>query len=529
MHTALWPATGGYFLEQMMAPAFTLDEARQARRYFIDYVRARGPLPALRIGTQPYGVLPATSLDQWQAAGAAAQEQRFVEVLRRLRAIWRAALPHVPRIGRSPDQARAEQDLFAVLNTNATSSAYDARLVVDRLFFGTPAIPGPVSTPSQLAERLQAAREFWRQLGVDWEPRLNDMLQAHDTFPLAAALVQPGPLSETEGLSVNYIDWLRRQAYETIRDEAALPPPGDPPEALLYRLLRHATLLAYATAAFRIQLSAGAVTMAEHPEPVLVDLLNGAGGVAERTRTLGRHPEHGLPGIAGKPIHRVGRSDHPEGSVLDEFRASLDHLKALPTARLEPLLTETLDLFTYRLDAWVTSLATRRLDQLRAQQPRGLYLGGFGWVEDLRPGTTPHRRGAPAGRRGRSPVRGGGQRRVRAGALAGSGGDRGHFAQWLSRGEKGRTAAGRLPSTCPRNGCGWRNSCWTGCARATARRLARLSLERGLHEHHPDVELDQFIELFRLLAPFDEIYKARSELAAWGEPRQEMGATRQRR
>jgi uncharacterized coiled-coil DUF342 family protein len=65
---------------------------------------------------------------------------------------------------------------------------------------------------------------------------------------------------------------------------------------------------------------------------------------------------------------------------------ALDFLKALPEAIRQQLIAEALDLVTYRLDAWATSLATRRLSNLRQSNPTGLRLGGYGWVEDLRPG-----------------------------------------------------------------------------------------------------------------------------------------------
>ena len=46
---------------------------------------------------------------------------------------------------------------------------------------------------------------------------------------------------------------------------------------------------------------------------------------------------------------------------MSEFRASLAHLKSLSPARLEQLMTGTLDLCSHRLDAWITSFATKRL------------------------------------------------------------------------------------------------------------------------------------------------------------------------
>ena len=72
MNTALWQATWGYFLFQMLGADATSERPLKdediawARSHFIDYVRAGGPLPALRIGKQPYGVLPVTSLSAWK-------------------------------------------------------------------------------------------------------------------------------------------------------------------------------------------------------------------------------------------------------------------------------------------------------------------------------------------------------------------------------------------------------------------------------------------------------------------------------
>jgi hypothetical protein len=80
LHTILWPATWGYYLEQMMGlgefngqqpgafPEAEIDaNLEYARQHFLDHVRAGGPLPTLRAGKQPYGILPVTGLDLWGA------------------------------------------------------------------------------------------------------------------------------------------------------------------------------------------------------------------------------------------------------------------------------------------------------------------------------------------------------------------------------------------------------------------------------------------------------------------------------
>ncbi len=45
----------------------------------------------------------------------------------------------------------------------------------------------------------------------------------------------------------------------------------------------------------------------------------------------------------------------------------------------------TLDLSAHRLDAWITSFATKRLATMTAGPPQGAYVGAYGWVEKLRP------------------------------------------------------------------------------------------------------------------------------------------------
>jgi hypothetical protein len=78
----------------------------------------------------------------------------------------------------------------------------------------------------------------------------------------------------------------------------------------------------------------------------------------------------------------------PVGSAfsrLNDLRASLSRLAALATAELDRLLTETLDACSHRLDVWATAVATSLLKQTRAKQNSSLYLGCYGWVENVLP------------------------------------------------------------------------------------------------------------------------------------------------
>ncbi|QOJ36723.1 MAG: hypothetical protein HRU82_17980 [Nitrospira sp.] len=87
----------------------------------------------------------------------------------------------------------------------------------------------------------------------------------------------------------------------------------------------------------------------------------------------------------------------PQRLLTDAFRTLLltralstphepawDEVTTLPEPVRQQLLAEVMDLLTYRLDAWGTSLATRRLAVMRQATPAGIRLGAYGWVEQVR-------------------------------------------------------------------------------------------------------------------------------------------------
>src|SRR5262249_32762071 len=69
-------------------------------------------------------------------------------------------------------------------------------------------------------------------------------------------------------------------------------------------------------------------------------------------------------------------------------------------SRLEELMKGTLDLCSHRLDAWITSFATKRLDEMHRTNPAGLLLGGYGWVMNLKPSPAQQQVPAPPGEQG---------------------------------------------------------------------------------------------------------------------------------
>ncbi|MFN8473511.1 MAG: hypothetical protein U0822_15075 [Anaerolineae bacterium] len=424
MNRALWQATWGYFLAQMVGVGdsggspLTDDDIAWARGHFVDYVRASGPLPAVRIGKQPYGILPVTSLNAWKPR--AGQESLFKrdgalrDFLTQLRALWRRNVADVPRLGRSNDVDQSsglDKDLAEVLSMEGLSSSYSIHNLMGRqyienlwvllsadLFLGHPM---PMQLRAQIthgqfrawfAKHDQMTGAVLQTLGLNWRPRVARGVYAPPVVTLRGALVQTDP---GESLAPNYIQaLLAASTLDAIRRETILQPP---PRALLYLLLRHSMLLEYAAAASRLLVKRGLLQPAQRREAELVDLPLG-----QLTMTVWRQmvTKIGVPGVAdpmemGKyllgflPSGEPDTDHEPDLRDLSDFRASLAYLQALPPARLEQLLTGTLDLCSHRLDAWITSFATKRLAEIRQANPTGVLFGGYGWVMNLKPAPPP--------------------------------------------------------------------------------------------------------------------------------------------
>jgi len=508
MNTALWPATWGYFLDQMMGDALPAERLNEVRRFFIEHVRGSGPVPALRIGRQPYGVLPASSLDRWKPEAEDATAPGMVKILRELRKRWRSALAGVPRLGRiTTSTSGADGDLLDMLAMEPLSSGFRARPVLDNALFGVPAIPHlPNQIPADVSGRQRTVAAAVANLGFSWDPRVLHTVFLGNAFQLVRSLVQEGTADGAAKLSPDYIQWLRDSDFNTILNEVY---PGDKLVSLLYLLLRHSVLLAYADTAHRILKSENVVAGARRPEPALVRIVdaNGETGLSEMEKAA---PSMGGAAIRDR-IHTTGKADNPAAAELDELRASLTRLGGKTTGELEQLLTGSLDCCSHRLDTWVTGLSSERLAKLRQTRPKGILLGGYGWVQNIKPDTGRLPVPAPAGEPGRivadadsggfihapSLSQAASAAILRAGYLAnrGAGGAAQPFAIDLSS-ERVRRAQFLLDGV--RQG-------------QPLAALLGYRFERALHEGHPGMELDRYIDIFRKLAPMGEIYAARAE------------------
>jgi hypothetical protein len=422
MQTALWAATWGYYLGELLdsstLPALDIGAIRS---HYLRFVRGRGTLPALRVGRQPYGVLPVVPLGRWTADGAAPTVDGLARLLQRTRPLWQYGVgqPVTANAGPGFDDAFAR-----VMSTDASVRHLAIRTAIaDRTVSSVWFTGVDTSSANTVVNQLTA-----ELLGLGSNPFILDIfsptaepvrapfvVDPRDPTPDATVDAAIAGLAATNPLSVlTNLRWLR-------------PAPSGP-ATVLHTLLRRSVLLEYAgtgiglgiqaqsvakgvaaaagpgvgTAADAVKAVGGGVAAPglapsvaatsvlrdATPVSMLVGLTPGPAG--------GFQTEATLPGVLSSPVSSITggtasaewlwRNPFQQPNLrqsLDETLAALKRLATLPAAEIELLLSETLDLATHRWTAWAESVAADKLTRLRAGTGSGVMLGGWAVVERL--------------------------------------------------------------------------------------------------------------------------------------------------
>ncbi|MBE1497878.1 hypothetical protein H4696_004978 [Amycolatopsis lexingtonensis] len=403
-NTALWPATWGYFLQTALHPLLGPAAVTATRDFFLKYVSGRGPLPAVKIGRQPYGILPTTAFSRLAFPATATHRRALNRVLTEAGLDWATAAEQVPHLGGAADDAHQHLlDLLALHPTSAEHHQRYAQSVED--LFNRENLGGLGATVPSTVEALGLpgpVRELLGRFGAGQDPDLLRRLFTDFQQPLLAPLVDDRPLSETDPIRPyttdgrDYLSWLAglaRTDLNGIRLESGFAEDARP-AALLYLLLRHALLLGWDDAARALTAAAGVPAGPPVDPPFIHVRLPGPDEdpASESRFRLLYSPNPPVTGHADQLLVDFipgALSSSGPTAALDEQARSLDVLKTLPTAKLERVLAEHLDLATYRLDAWRLGLANERLTELRfapdGTAKPGLHLGAYGFLENVRP------------------------------------------------------------------------------------------------------------------------------------------------
>lgn len=333
-----------------------------------------GPLMPLRIGDQPYGLLPVTALSQWSPAwpqvAVAPDQDQLEEAMARQLVVLRAEWAAAGRGSGTTVGVDAER-YMELLGRDAVSAEFVLRSFLPASWWAVPYQLGAG------ADQLQELEDVARQLNARAEdllrtspaasylaggwPRANQLplVQPHtamhhesDDIPLGrvplttfmALLVEEPRAVTLDELFARFAPWIDRRADSQLR---ALP------DSLLVRLLTHAC-----------QLGAEWLRRGTGDDLGLLVLR----GQMEAVRAL---------------THEL---DQPSWAVedVDPDTNGLTFGIAIPEERrlqLERALRTTIDGAAHRLDPWITGFAWQRLQQHSSSERHQHRLGAYGWVE----------------------------------------------------------------------------------------------------------------------------------------------------
>ena len=411
---ALWPATVVYTIENPLAweggtTVVRGDDLQWLRDWFFDYVRGGALLPVLRVGDQPYGLLPVTGMPFGAAAWQPASRREWLEkTVADLFDTWMGSLADAPTL--SP-----------VAGATAPSGEAGEEAV------SVASVLGAMPHPGRL--RLRAAPDRFEQLADEWFTALTDFATSLDAVPdphrdfvKARYAEQENILFGGEGVltQITALGRLRadyeNQSHTWSGSEATNPYHpliADIDDVLMPRLEAHddrAKLRRIVSGFPR------AAPLAQFEDPRLWYVLYDDPGDEQaptlrivdknRARLVTQLEVLALDALITGPRPAERQEPVPllrrliRRSVLvaqDDFRQTLsDAIMRLaqvadteetgdPIGELERLTRETLGLLTHRLDAWHASLAAERLAQKRRITPAGVQAGAYGWVVNLAP------------------------------------------------------------------------------------------------------------------------------------------------
>jgi hypothetical protein len=525
------------FVKEFLEPLISRPTRHALRTFFHQHVSGRGILPALRIGRQPYGIVVTSDWSRWTFETTPASrhpiEQQLFALLQMHRPAFQA-LATQP-IGPASDSAHPFQRLMRTIGHLASSAQYATRQAFPDVYALEQLAKAGLSR-DDLAEWIIATNEKrgpnLRTVLRDAPggPLLRALLFFEETDGWTGAIVDREPkvpLSEREPIAGfngtrNYLQWLATASLPNLENESFFGPTGAavaPPTALLYVLLRYSLLTAVEEGTLEVATVAGDTFFDVITRDSLIANIGQSQHLLRKDYLAVNAQPLGLSTEAtplGKWVHEssrtvaVGSKWAAALAVVTDANESIGALAGVPTARLERLLAEHVDLCSYRLDAWVTALYSQRLEQMRnAEEGAGLYIGAYGWVENLIPDWTA-------------------RTRIPADALPSSLRDAAAGPVFVSTDNGGFVHAPSLQQAC--TAAVLRNAYLSHATEEDRDRfsinlssarvrvaqtfiegirngqsiaaLLGYEFERGLHERHPGVELDQYRYVLRDRFPY---------------------------
>lgn len=433
MNIALWQATMGSFLEEKLGTVIHLNDIDKTRNFFIENVIGRGNLSSISVGQQPYGFITTTRFSKLNFKNPAdglnslaSNEELFLNKLNglinsNLHPIWTDLSNKVKTVNTAFTSSTntiesSQARLFDILGLLPNAEEFKLRYSASQ---------GYTANFDELLNRIksQITSSDWNEL--IWQSIYQDFKSIFPTIPFNDSITKNSnifksiflsttppeernlidiyPISELKRLgndeAVNYIHYLFLNKLGVIRTQRINNLYSG--NTTLFGLLEYAQFMQYFDAAMRI------LTV----ENILLPETTVGTGDRKNYKNFrtSQDPTGSIPpktkwfflfanifGLRGDFNQNVNMADYLESTRankyynhtknLIDFKKSLSVLAELPSAQLERCFKEHIDLVSYRFDAWKLGLANKMLIEKRKKASSGLYIGAFGYIENLKPG-----------------------------------------------------------------------------------------------------------------------------------------------
>ncbi len=451
---ATWFALGAQPLFMLLGNLLTSEEHETIWRHYSKYVKARGLHAALKIGNQPYGILPAMNIGnvfQTENSDILKSDNLFDKMtvfLARLKQRWismaKGDQAEIPRLTGND----THEDILKILSMQESSAVYQIRALEYNSFksklieFLKKNTPTTLSSFKGMGGDFESVQENIVSLAGLFGLNSEELSKETDQFlrsPVLSFLEgnanlvafeegnsivtdhQGNKLSTENSGSNNFsfaeenldsfrefIDALREQKEnELVQYRGELSLFTD----LFLRSFTNACQLYFLEIVFEptVSDSAGSqnfkVSAIEKAEEVavakgdvVVSVLGSNSknimitapfdGTIKKMRV--KADESVTPGTPFFSLLNETKFNEIKSEFIELGEEIIKTIQAIPEEkdRIEAQMKaigEAADLNSYRLDAWITSLATRRIDEMRSnpKHEKGIYFGAYGWVEDL--------------------------------------------------------------------------------------------------------------------------------------------------
>lgn len=411
-NTALWWVTWEPVLRRIDSdadvPAVTPSSIESARRVHRDDVRGAGHSSAIRVGAQPYGILPVTDLGAFVPRSGEITAA-LVPLVRRILTRWTTRADTLPRV--RPNDDVSDAAMLEMLGLSPVATGVRVRPGVDGKDAGWIGAGAGIDKTVMDAQ-WQLTKAVLSQYSLSLAQRLLGPALDDTSRRVALPLVSerdPEVIAEILADRTPQVDSVLQALLDLAWDEAKTAHLRAAPEAYLPPLIETLGIDDRVARMATAAVSGVAIGAAVDASPALSpgEYFEAAATIRSTVRFEGQ-PVEALSLSAIEPVAEartslaqvaldLGDTDKAKwvgqeavASLLNLFGMRWEAMEAMQALAAVPLderrvaVASAIDVASHRADAWATGIASARHRRLASGE--GITIGAFGYVEDIRLG-----------------------------------------------------------------------------------------------------------------------------------------------